>query len=181
MRKNREKLEAWKALLKEETIAEENAGENLVEGENNSTFDNNNKQDERENRKNDNTVVQQQNGGVSSTIQRENRGTSSNENEGLGNGTRSRNAENGRNGGTDNGISNESNSQFPIDKEVGTNATNNGGKVSELSDKIEKELTERGISHTSQNIRLASSQEFHDAIAAEKQNNPNGWMVDVHP
>jgi hypothetical protein len=180
MRKNQEKLEAWKALLKEETIAEENAGEDLVEEEKSSIFENNNKQDGKGNRKNDNPVVQQQNGGVSSTIQGEIRGTSSNENEGLGNGTRSRNAENGRNGGTDNGISNESNSQLPIDKEVGTNATNNGGKVSELSDKIEKELTERGISHTSQNIRLASSQEFHDAIAAEKQNNPNGWMVDVH-
>ena len=180
MRKNQEKLEAWKALLKEETIAEENAGEKLVEGEKSSTFDNNNKQDETGNRKFDNPVVQQQNGGVPSTIQGENGRTSSNENEGLVDGTRNGNAENGRNGGTDNGISNESNSPLSVDKEVGSNATSNGGKVSELSDKIEKELTKRGISHTSQNIRLASAQEFHDAIAAEAQNNPNGWMVDVH-
>lgn len=52
--------------------------------------------------------------------------------------------------------------------------------VSIVSAKIDAALKRRGIKATAQPVRRASSQEFHDAITFAKQNNPNGWMVDVH-
>jgi hypothetical protein len=41
-------------------------------------------------------------------------------------------------------------------------------------------LTERGIKHTSQQVKLATPQEFYDAIVEAKQLNTHGWMVDAY-
>ena len=52
--------------------------------------------------------------------------------------------------------------------------------VAEQSRLLSKMLTERGIKHTSQQVKLATPQEFYDAIIEAKQLNPHGWMVDAY-
>jgi hypothetical protein len=53
-------------------------------------------------------------------------------------------------------------------------------RVSEVSDKISKELSDRRIGATSQKVKLSTPEEFHKAISEAKATNKNGWMVDVH-
>ena len=52
--------------------------------------------------------------------------------------------------------------------------------VAEQSQLLSEMLTERGIKHTSQQVKLATPQEFYDAIIEAKQLNPHGWMVDAY-
>ena len=53
-------------------------------------------------------------------------------------------------------------------------------RISEVSDKIDKELSKRGIPATKQKVKRASAQDFHNAIKAAVKENANGWMVTVH-
>ena len=52
--------------------------------------------------------------------------------------------------------------------------------VAEQSQLLSEMLTERGIKHTSQQVKLATPQEFYDAIIEAKQLNTHGWMVDAY-
>lgn len=52
-------------------------------------------------------------------------------------------------------------------------------QVSQASNALDKVLADKGIVATKQKVHQSSSQEFHDAIAKAKKDNPNGWMVDV--
>ena len=53
-------------------------------------------------------------------------------------------------------------------------------KIEKTDQQISELLTNKGIKHTSQKVRLSTPQEFHAAISEAKKSNPNGWMVDVH-
>ncbi len=54
------------------------------------------------------------------------------------------------------------------------------GEISRLNDELYARQESAGILHPKQKARLATAQEFYDAIVAAKQGNPHGWAVDAH-
>lgn len=70
---------------------------------------------------------------------------------------------------------------------LGSKHTTSGGlvvdvesSVAKFDEEVSKALTEKGIRFNPVKVKVASAKEFHSAISAVKEQNENGWMVDVH-
>lgn len=132
----------------------ENADENLDNSENNSNFAQNSDN-------NDNTGVQQQGEGGNQTPQSEHpsgvlggdrSGLSPNDGEGSGNG----------------GLEGSSTQYAAVET------------LDELNQELDNKLKAAGINFPAVKVVRVSAKDFHDAIAAGRKKNEDGWRVDVH-